>query len=335
MRKLILWFILVLLLGVAAFQWHTHKALYRSAARITLQRTFPCSKPITYSVGALDPAFGIAPEEIRDYLKEAEAVWEAAAGRDLFELVPSSADFTVNMVYDKRQAALDKLKGLGLLTDQSLAAYKLLKERYDGLNAELDPCQAALAARLADYKKGEAEYNGIVAVYNRRGAATPRQLEKLAAAKSALEREFAVIKRQERDVNSDIDLLNALATTLNQLIVELSLNAEQYKREGSALGVYEEGLYIVEGGLRRIDIFKHAGRPHLVRLLAHEMGHALNIDHVPGADSLMYPMNRGAVLALFPDDLAALEQACASPIKRTLREKLRALFGKKSPQLNG
>lgn len=327
MRKTILWLLLILLLGVAAFQWHTHQALYRSAARITMQRTFPCSKPITYSVGALDPAFNIPPEEFRDYLKEAEAVWEAAAGRDLFALAAAGGDVTVNLVYDKRQAALDKLKGLGLLTDQSLAAYKLLKERYDGLTAELDPRQAALAARLADYKRGEAEYNGIVAVYNQRGTATQRQLEKLTAAKTALEREFAVIKRLERDVNSDIDLLNALATTLNQLIVELNLNAEQYKREGSALGVYEEGLYIVEGGLRRIDIFKYAGRPHLVRLLAHELGHALNIDHVPGPESLMYPMNRGVVLALFPDDLAALDRACASPIKRTLREKLGGLFG--------
>jgi len=321
--------LLILLLGVAAFQWHTHKALYRSAARIAKQRAFPCSAPVTYAIGAIDPAFGVPPEEFLAYLKEAEAVWEAAAGRDLFALVPSSADVTVNMVYDKRQAALDKLKGLGLMTDQSLAAYKLLKERYDGLSAELDPRQAALAARLADYKKGEAEYNGIVAVYNQRGAATQRQLAKLGIAKSALEREFSVIKRQERDVNSDIDLLNALATTLNQLIVELSLNAEQYKREGSALGVYEEGLYIVEGGLRRIDIFKHAGRPHLVRLLAHELGHALNIDHVPGPESLMYPMNRGVVLALFPDDLAALERACASPVKRTLRAKLGAFFAKK------
>ncbi|MDD2806613.1 MAG: matrixin family metalloprotease [Elusimicrobiales bacterium] len=329
MRKLILWFILLLLLGVAAFQWHTHKALYRSAARITLQRTFPCSKPVTYAIGAIDPAFNVSPEEFRDYLKDAEAVWEAAAGRDLFALVPGGADLTVNMVYDKRQAALDKLKGLGLLTDQSLAAYKLLKERYDGLIAELDPRQAALAARLADYKKGEAEYNGIVAVYNQRGAATRRQLEKLQRAKGLLEREFAAIKRLEREVNSDIDLLNALATTLNQLIVELSLNAEQYKREGSALGVYEEGLYIVEGGLRRIDIFKNAGRAQLTRLLAHELGHALNIDHVPGPESLMYPMNRGVVLALFPDDLAALDQACASPVKRTLREKLGGIFSKK------
>lgn len=327
MRKLILWLLLVLLLGVAAFQWHTHRALYRSAARIAKQRAFPCSAPVTYAIGTVDPAFAVQPEEFLGYLKEAEAVWEAAAGRDLFALVPGSPDVTVNMVYDKRQAALDKLKGLGLMTDQSLAAYKLLKERYDGLSAELDPRQAALAARLADYKNGEAEYNGIVAVYNQRGAATQRQVAKLLAAKTSLEREFAVIKRLESEVNSDIDLLNALATTLNQLIVELSLNAEQYKREGSALGVYEEGLYIVEGGLRRIDIFKHAGRPHLVRLLAHELGHALNIDHVPGPESLMYPMNRGVVLALFPEDLAALDRACASPIKRTLREKLGGLFG--------
>jgi hypothetical protein len=326
MRKFILWLLLIVLLGTAAFQWRTHRALYRSAARIAKQRAFPCASPVTYAVGTIDPAYNLSADEIRAYLAEAAAVWEGAAQRDLFELVASSADVTINLVYDRRQAALDKLKGLGLMTDQGLGAYKTLKERYDELAARLDPRQAALGARLAAYKGGEAEYNGIVKLYNSRGEATQRQLEKLTIAKRALEQEFYVIKREERDINDDVDLVNALATTLNQLIVELNLNAEQYKREGSSLGVYEEGLYIVEGGLRRIDIFKHAGRAQLVRLLAHEMGHALNLEHVAGTESMMYPVNGGATLTLFPNDLAELNRACASPIKRTLREKLGGIF---------
>lgn len=315
MRKRLVWILFAALLGAAFFQWQTHKALYRSAGRIAAQRAFPCLQPVTYSIGAVDPNFSLTQEEFRAHLKEAEFVWEAAAGRDLFEFIPSSGDVTVNLIYDRRQAALDMLKGIGLVADQSIAAYKTLKARYDELGAQLDPRQAALAARLADYKKGEAEYNAIIAEYNRRGAATQRQLKLLAVAKRDLEFDFAVIKRLERDVNADIDLLNALATTINQLIVTLELNAEQYKREGASLGVYEEGLYVVEGGLRRIDIYKHTSRPQLVRLLAHEMGHALGIEHVKGGESMMSPLNRGASVALFPDDRAELERVCSSPLR--------------------
>lgn len=315
MRKRLVWILLAVLLPAAAFQWYNHKAVYLGAARLTAQRAFPCLQPVTYSIGAVDPKFNITTEEFRAYLKEAEFVWEAAAGRDLFEFLPSSGDVTVNLIYDRRQAALDLLKGIGLVADQSIAAYKTLKTRYDELAAQLDPRQAALAARLADYKKGEAEYNAIIAEYNRRGAATQRQLKLLAVAKRDLEFDFAVIKRLERGVNSDIDLLNALATTINQLIVTLELSADQYKREGAFLGVYEEGLYVVEGGLRRIDIYKHTSRPQLVRLLAHEMGHALGIEHVKGGESLMSPLNRGSSVALFPDDRAALDRACASPLR--------------------
>ena len=307
--------ILAILLPAAAFQWYAHKDVYISAARSAAQRAFPCSFPVTYAVGGVDPRFNLASGDLAACLGEAEALWEAAAGRDLFERAAGRADVTVNLVYDRRQAALDMLRGLGLVADQSLAVYKKLKARYDLVSAQLAPRQAALAARRADFAKGEKDYNAIIAEYHRRGAATERQLKLLAAAKAALEREAEIIEGLERGVEADADLLDALATTMNQFIVVLELNTEQYRREGAAMGVYEEGVYAVEDGLRRIDVYKYGGRAQLVRLLAHEMGHALGLGHVPGPDSLMSRLDRGGSPALLPEALAELDRACASPLR--------------------
>jgi len=131
MRKLISWILLTAALMVALFQWQTKKEIYIGAAHILRARLFPCSSPITYSIGTIDPAYNLTPEELASALKEAEAVWENPARRDLFQLIPGSGAVTVTFIYDNRQASLDKLKTLGIATNQSLASYKDLKARYE------------------------------------------------------------------------------------------------------------------------------------------------------------------------------------------------------------
>lgn len=331
MRKTISWILFITLLCAAVFQWYAHKAQYRAAGHTIKSGLFPCSSPITYSIGAIDPRFNVSREEFAADIKDASVVWEGALGRDLFEFAASSGDVTVNLVYDSRQAALDKLEAIGLQTGQTHDVYKLLKARYEELSARLDPRQASLAGRLAVYKKREAVYNATVAAYNRRGTATPRQAAGLDAARAALRREFAGIKRTEKEVNADIDLLNAVATTLNQLIVELNLGVAQYNREGAVLGVFEEGVYRVAGGFRTIDVYKYSGRPQLVRLLTHEMGHALGLDHTAAPEALMAPVNRGGSLEVLPDDMAELDRACTSPLKRAFSRGRAGLKGKIKP----
>lgn len=321
MRKIIVWVLFVTLLCVAVLQWITHEAQYRSMGGLLRDGLFPCSRPITYSLGAVDPRFGLSDADLAAYLREAEIVWEGARGKDLLRYSQSGGALTVNLVYDSRQESLDKLKSIGLQADQSLAAYKSLKEHYEQISSLLEPEKAALESLLAIYKSGEASYNATVAEYNRRGSATPEQVRRLKEMREGLQRDFDMLKLRERGVNDQIDTLNALATTLNQLIVDLKLDAEQYKNEGAALGLYEEGVYRVGGGFRAIDIYKYTGRTQFVRLAAHELGHALGVDHVQDPAALMFPLNRGDDLRLYPEDLSALERACASPLRRLFSRK--------------
>jgi hypothetical protein len=319
MRTFIELTLLILLLAAGAWEWSSNKTQYRAALRTANYKLFPCSSPITYSLGSIDTLYNIQPAQFAAYIKEAEDVWERAFGKDFFQHVPTGGDVTISLVYDQRQAAMDKLKGLGFKTDQSLSSYKALKARYDELLARVGPRQAAAAARMGAYKRGEGAYNAMISAYNQRGSAPARQVRYMDSARRALEREFNAVKKMEQAVNADIDVLNALATTLNQLIVELNLNVDQYNREGAALGVFEEGLYTITGGVRAIDIYKYSDRHQLVRLLAHEMGHALGLDHVENPDAMMYPVNRGDSLAILPDDAGELARACAPPYRRKPR----------------
>jgi len=310
MRKFLSWGLLIIALGAAWYQWHAHKGQYLAAAHIMRARMFPCSSPITYSIGAMDPRYPLSRDEFAADLREAQAAWDNTARSRLFELTPDSGAVTINLIYDDRQAALDKLKELGIQTDQSLGSYKELKFRYDALLAQVDEEDARLKGVVARYKERESAYNSEVRRLNEKGTATPAQARRVNNAREALSTQFGGIKMIETAVNTDVDTLNALGTTLNQLIVQLDINVAQYNRAGSAIGRYEEGLYKVSNGLQSIDIYKYTDRPQLVNLLAHELGHALGLEHVAGTDSLMYPVNNGRYLKLTDNDIRELNRVC-------------------------
>lgn len=171
MRKLISYILLAASLGAAWYQWHTNGDKIRASTRLAWVRTFPCSSPVTYSIGAVDPRYALSREELAGCLREAETAWEGPARKNLFEYRPGGGDVTVSMVYDMRQAALDKLKALGIKTGRSRESFKDLKDRYDALLARVDREADRYKGVLAGYKERESAYNARVRRMNQRGSA--------------------------------------------------------------------------------------------------------------------------------------------------------------------
>lgn len=307
LRDLILFAIVV---GGAGYYGYHHQAQLHTLVRVAQQYVAPCSSPLTYSIGTVDSRFGITQNILKEDLKYAEAIWEDPTGKDLFEYLPSGGDVTVNLIYDSRQEATDKLAAAGIKIDNTKASYDSLKERYDALSTRIDTEQAQYEAKVAQYKQDEFVYNSEVKKSNARGGATPAEYDQLQAKKAALEQEFQNVKVLEGQLNSDISTINALATTLNQLIVQLNLNVDQYNRTGAAAGEFEEGRYQLADGIQTIDIYEYSNHNQLVRVLAHEMGHALGFEHVDDVTAIMYKINSGTKLEATTADLTEFNRVC-------------------------
>lgn len=270
----------------------------------------PCEKPIAYSLGSFDNKFGLSKQNFLAAVKEAEAIWEKAAGKELF-VYADGGEMKINLVYDYRQQATSKLESIGLTVSENKASYDELKAKYNALNAQYAQAKADYDARLTLFTQRKNAYDQEARSFNRKGGASKAEFDRLQKEEAALKTELAAIKNLEAAVNEYIEEINSLAVVLNRLADFLNLNVEKYNEIGASRGEeFTEGNYQTNGREKIINIYEFSSRDKLVRVLAHELGHALGLLHVADPDAIMYKLNMSANEKLTEDDLKELNLAC-------------------------
>lgn len=267
----------------------------------------PCDAPIEYSLGRFDAKFGISKADFLADAAAAEKMWESAIGKDLFKY-STDGSLTINLMYDERQATADQNRALGAQVDQTQAqaqqvkiAFENLKARYESERDQYQALSAQLSSRLA-------AYNAQVDSWNKQGGAPASEYKKLQAEKADLQTLRNQVELMRTEVNSLADQVNASVSQYNALVK--SENAVIHVINQSADREFEQGEYVSDASGRRINVYEFEGKTKLIRLLAHEMGHALGLDHNDDPDSIMYYLNKSQVMELSDSDLAALKNIC-------------------------
>jgi prefoldin subunit 5 len=235
----------------------------------------PCAHPITYSIGAVDPRFGVTANQLKSDLSAAAKIWDKVAGRTLFTY-GATGTVKVNLIYDEREASAK----LGMQIAMAQASADSVRVSIDAEHASIDAAQAAL--------------NEEVHQINANGGATPAERAQIIAEQQALAARIA-------SLNSEVDAFNASIKAMNVQVTEFNQTAGH---------LFQEGEYVRDAKGERINIFEFVGNDQLERVLAHELGHAVGLNHNSDPNSIMYANNESGNLKPTTMDVKDLKALC-------------------------
>lgn len=265
----------------------------------------PCVSPVGYKLQMVDERFGLSRAVVEKEVANAIAIWENAAGKDLF--YPSTdGPLTINLIYDERQANTIHIGYTRMEIDNTKEAAEEVKRVYDQEKELYTSDVATYEQDAKRYNERNILYNKKVEDFNAKGGASKieydammSELVDLKAEASSLESRRLILVDQMNRINERVRRYNELVAYANTLIK---------KSNAVAAKKITEGRY--SPATLSIDIYQYSDMLKLRRVILHELGHAIGLLHVDTAESVMYAFNSGTTLTLSKEDLSDLKKIC-------------------------
>jgi predicted Zn-dependent protease len=273
-----------------------------------LRKPNPCREQITYRIGNVDSRFGLSRQDVSLAVAHAADIWGRAGNHVLFR-EDSHGSIEINLVYDYRQEAADKLKTLSYRIDNTKGSYDELKNVFERMKSEYDQKHDELER---DYQM----YNRRVVAFNTEVEANRHQVSeetyrRLMMEKDELSSLSESLNSRKEELKGSEETLNSLVVVINQIAYNRNLDIVNYRDAGKKLGnEFCEGIYLRKNGKESINVYQFDSDTKLIRVLAHELGHALGLAHTENPQAIMYRLMQTDSLILAPEDIAALNNRC-------------------------
>jgi hypothetical protein len=267
------------------------------------------SYPLLWHIGGVDPRFNVSTDQVKQAVERAASLWEKAAGKQLFKY-DDSQGISVQLVFDQRQ---DQLNADRAASQELDAAKKRLDQPKREEQAEM---KRYVRARNQLYKRENRfqtkleNYNRQIGYWNSRGGVPEQTIQELDSAKADLAADKASIEESQQQVDDMRVETNRMVDSYNELAANYRASVQQYNVQFRSNGAQTIGEYVRTGDDVRVTVYAFEDTNHLAVVLAHELGHALGLEHVPGTGSIMSAVEKGTTypntLRLSDRDLHAL-----------------------------
>ncbi|HRK21947.1 MAG TPA: matrixin family metalloprotease [Fimbriimonadaceae bacterium] len=248
--------------------------------------------PLIWRLGEFDSRFGITQEVFERAIARAAAIWEDEARRDLFER-SDSLGFPVNLIYDHRQEHILASKSSSDRLTETKRRLAETRQFRNETEARFLRNKDLFEDQKSRFELDLSAHNHRVAEINAKGGATENEAQSLDLERSTLE----TTRRRIDEIRSQVlrlqDQTNRLSQRCNDLVRQSNtLVAEHNRRFGSVKQTIGECIRS-ERDIRRINIYAFENQDHLAIVLAHELGHALGLEHVVGEGAIMSEVEAG------------------------------------------
>lgn len=265
----------------------------------------PCDRPLQYSIGEFDTQFGVSKNDFIKKIISAESVWEKAAGRNLFDY-DADATFKINLIYDQRQKEVDNKQKTEFGLSAAEVNFKSLDAAYVSLKNSYESEVAIHADAVKSFQLQEASYEAEVNLWNSKGGAPEKEYQKLEAERQAINTEIAKINQEAANLNAILDKVNSALDSRNQAASNYNSIADAYNKQ------YGGGIEFDQAEFtgKAINVYEFNNSTDLTIALAHELGHALGMNHVQNPKSIMYYLSGQNSLTPTAEDIIELKKVC-------------------------
>ncbi len=280
----------------------------------TLQQVEPCGEPLTFQVGNIDDRFQISEEELAQMLQNISEIWSEAAGKTVMKF-SDDGEILVNLVYDNQQQMTDSERQFRDRLRHEEHQISRLESEYERMNDRFDEKTSRYKNDSAELQQQIDEMNEWVNEQNSAGGFYEHELEKFKERKNEINEKTARLNNRAVSLKAEAGELNRFLDEINKKIKHKNNLVKEYNQTFSGVQRFTQGTYEWRGDDRWINVFQFSDHRELKLVIAHEMGHAIGIDHVSNPESVMHHLmgnQIGPNLQLSDEDIAALNNICGT-----------------------